>query len=116
MSDFHFGPMFEDDYLEEKCSGKGSGCKSCREEDDLDIMDKDESFFGLNLKKKKKKKKKLREAAYDGSAIENDEDPTEPTLDEIVNSEEDIAANYHFGPAFRQESIFHSESKKRYRV
>lgn len=105
MNEFHFGPAFEPNYLEEKCSEKGSGCKSCKEEDEdiIDIEDMDECD------------KKLKEAAYDGSAIENDEDPTEPTLDDIVNSEEDIAANYHFGPAFAKDTFLHKESRKRYR-
>lgn len=114
MSEFHFGPAFNANYLEEKCSGKGSGCKSCKEEDeDLDLTDTDEGFFDKN--NKKKQKKKVKEAAYDGSAIEDDEDPTEPTLDEIVNTEEDIAANYHFGPAFAKDTFLHKESRKRYR-
>lgn len=111
-NEFHFGPLFESNYLEEKCkSGKGSGCKSCSEEEenkDLKIDDKELDECGDN-------KKNVKEAAYNGKAIEKDEDPTEPSLDDIVNTEEDIAANYHFGPAFGQQSIFHDESKKRYR-
>ena len=113
MNEFHFGPAFNKNYLEEKCSGKGSGCKSCKEEDedkDINVTDTDES-----CSKNSKKKKKVKEAAYDGSAIENDEDPTEPTLDDIVNTEEDIAANYHFGPAFAKDTFLHKESRKRYR-
>lgn len=113
MNEFHFGPAFNANYLEEKCSGKGSGCKSCKEEDedkDINVTDTDES-----CSKNSKKKKKVKEAAYDGSAIEDDEDPTEPTLDDIVNTEEDIAANYHFGPAFAKDTFLHKESRKRYR-
>ena len=36
-------------------------------------------------------------------AFNDDKDPTEPSVDDIVNTEPDLASNYHFGPAFGQD-------------
>ena len=51
------------------------------------------------------------ESTYDGSAINNDEDPTEPSVDDVVNAEPDLASNYHFGPMFGQD-IFSKSTLK----
>ena len=53
----------------------------------------------------------IMESTYDGSAINDDEDPTEPSVDDIVNTEPDLASNYHFGPAFGQD-IFSKSTLK----
>lgn len=53
----------------------------------------------------------IMESTYDGSAINDDEDPTEPSVDDIVNAEPDLASNYHFGPAFGQD-IFSKSTLK----
>lgn len=51
------------------------------------------------------------ESTYDGSDINNDEDPTEPSVDDIVNTEPDLSANYHFGPSFGQDVFTKSTLK-----
>ena len=46
-----------------------------------------------------------------GECDDGYDDPTEPSIDDIVNAEPDMAANYHFGPAFGQDIFTKSTLK-----